>query len=267
MERGYPKLSLLGSALGMHNHGRGRLCQSTRCWRAKEAIEMFWSRNASIERKLTFVMMATSLLGLSLACLCFEIYERASYREGLTSELTALSQTLGANTTASLAFNDHQSAVDILNALRAERHIVAACLYDKHGEVFAAYQREAGTNDCLGVPPNDSAAKFEAKSVTLGQVIFLSGEVAGSIVVVSDLDALRAKIRQYTEITALVIILSVLATLLVSSRLIGLITEPILQLANIAGRVSAQEDYTLRAMPTGEDEVGVLVNAFNQDRK
>ena len=225
---------------------------------------MFWSRNASIERKLTFVMMATSLLGLSLACLCFEIYERASYREGITSELTALSQTLGANTTASLAFNDHQSAVDILNALRAERHIVAACLYDKHGEVFAAYQREAGTNDCLGVPPNDSAPKFEAKSVTLGQVIFLSGEVAGSIVVVSDLDALRAKIRQYTEITALVIFLSVLATLLVSSRLIGLITEPILQLANIAGGVSAQEDYTLRAMPTGEDEVGVLVNAFNQ---
>ena len=225
---------------------------------------MFWSRNASIERKLTFVMMATSLLGLSLACLCFEIYERASYREAITSELTALSQTLGANTTASLAFNDHQSAVDILNALRAERHIVAACLYDKHGEFFAAYQREAGTNDCLGVPPNDSVVKFEAKSVTLGQVISLSGEVAGSIVVVSDLDALHAKIRQYTEITALVIFLSVVATLLVSSRLIGLITEPILQLANIAGRVSAQEDYTLRAMPTGGDEVGVLVSAFNQ---
>jgi uncharacterized membrane protein affecting hemolysin expression len=132
----------------------------------KRTLKMFWSRNASIERKLTFIMMATSLLGLSLACLCFEIYERASYREAITSELTALSQTLGANTTASLAFNDHQSVVDILNALRAERHIVAACLYDKHGEFFAAYQREAGTNDCLGVPPNDSAAKFEAKSVT-----------------------------------------------------------------------------------------------------
>jgi len=60
--------------LGMHNHGRGRLCERRRCWGAKEGIEMFWSRNTSIERKLTFVMMATSLLGLSLACLCFEIY-------------------------------------------------------------------------------------------------------------------------------------------------------------------------------------------------
>src|ERR1700738_2051540 len=126
---------------------------------------MFWSRNASIERKLTFVMMATSLLGLSLACLCFEIYERVSYRESITSELTALSQTLGANTTASLAFNDHQSAVDILSALRAERHIVAACLYDKHGDFFAAYQREAGTNNCSTHSSNSAEAEFQANSV------------------------------------------------------------------------------------------------------
>ncbi len=99
--------------------------------------------------------------------------------------------------------------------------------------------------------------------MTLSQVISLSGEVAGSIALISDLDALHAKIRQYTEIAGLVIFLSVVATLLVSSRLIGLITAPILQLAKIAGRVSAQEDYTLRAVPTGVDEVGKLVTAFN----
>jgi PAS domain S-box-containing protein len=224
---------------------------------------MYLSR-VSIERKLTFVMMATSLLGLSLACLCFEIYERVSYRESITSELTALSQTLGANTTASLAFNDHQSAVDILSALHAERHIVAACLYDKHGDFFAAYQREAGTNNCSPHSSNGTEAQFEANSVALSQVISLSGEVAGSIALISDLDALHAKIRQYTEIAALVIFLSVLATLLVSSRLIRLITAPILQLAKVAGRVSAQEDYTLRAVPAGLDEVGMLVIAFNK---
>ncbi len=141
----------------------GRLCRPERsrnllrthwfsfpslCWGVRERIEMFLSRDASIERKLTFVMMATSLLGLSLACLCFEIYERVSYRAAITSELTALSQTLGANTTASLAFNDHQSAVDILSALGAERHIVAACLYDRHGDFFAAYQRKAKISNC-----------------------------------------------------------------------------------------------------------------------
>jgi len=221
-------------------------------------------RDASIERKLTIVMVTTSLLGLSVACLGFEIYERASFREALSSELTALAETLGANTKASLAFNDHQSAVDILEALSAERHIVAACLYDKRGKFFAAYQRKAGGSACSDLSPNEVAAKFEAESVTLTRPILLGGETAGSIVLISDLGALHAKIRQYTEISALVIFLSLLATLLVSSRLIRLITAPILQLAKIAGRVSAQEDYTLRAVAIGHDEVGMLMTAFNQ---
>jgi uncharacterized membrane protein affecting hemolysin expression len=105
---------------------------------------MSFYRDASIQRKLTFVILVTSLLGLSLSCMAFEIYERASYRKSMTSELSTLADTLGANSTVSLAFNDHQSALDILSALRAERHIVAACLYDKHGKLFAEYQRAAG---------------------------------------------------------------------------------------------------------------------------
>jgi PAS domain S-box-containing protein len=220
-------------------------------------------QDASIERKLTLVMLTTSLLGLSVACLGFEIYERASYRESITSELTALADTLGANTTASLAFNDHQSAVDILNALRAEKHVVEACLYDKHGKFFADYKREPGIDHCSELSAS-TGAKFASESVTLSQPILLDGEMAGSIVLTSDLDALHAKIRRYTEIAVLVIFLSVLATLLVSPRLIRLITNPIRQLAKIAGRVSAKEDYTLRAVAGGADEVGMLVAAFNQ---
>jgi two-component system, sensor histidine kinase and response regulator len=220
-------------------------------------------RDSSIERKLTLVMLTTSLLGLSVACLGFEIYERASYRESITSELTALAETLGANTTASLAFSDHQSAVDILNALRAERHVVTACLYDKHGKFFADYKREP-TDDHCSESSSDTGSKFKGEFVTLGHSISLGGEGAGSIVLTSDLDELHAKTRRYTEIAALVIFLSVMATLLVSSRLIRLITNPILQLAKIAGRVSAKEDYTLRAIPLGLDEIGMLVTAFNQ---
>jgi two-component system sensor histidine kinase/response regulator len=220
-------------------------------------------QDTSIERKLTLVMLTTSLLGLSVACLGFEIYERASYRESITSELTALADTLGANTTASLAFNDHQSAVDILNALHAEQHVVEACLYDKHGKFFADYKREPGIDHCSELSAN-AGAKFASESVTLSQPISLGGEMAGSIVLTSDLDALHAKIRRYTEIAVLVIFLSVLATLLVSPRLIRLITNPIRQLAKIAGRVSAKEDYTLRAVAGGADEVGMLVTAFNK---
>jgi methyl-accepting chemotaxis protein len=58
--------------------------------------------------------------------------------------------------------------------------------------------------------------------------------------------------------------ISVVAMLFVSSRLLRFITDPILHLQEIASRVATQEDYSLRAIPCGDDEVGALVSSFNQ---
>jgi|HubBroStandDraft_6_1064221.scaffolds.fasta_scaffold06106_4 PAS domain S-box-containing protein len=221
-------------------------------------------RKASIQRKLTFVIICTSLVGLSLACLSFDFYERTSFRSAMTSELAVLADTLGANTAASLAFSDRKSATDMLAALRAERHIVASCLYDSHGMIFAEYRRD-GTSSKFAMPPRrEDGAQFEKNSLTLYRSVSLGGEKVGAIAIISDLGALQAKMTQYTEISVVVILFSVLATYLVSTRLLRLITEPLLHLAQIAARVTAKEDYALRALPRGDDEVGALIGSFNQ---
>src|SRR5579863_2344720 len=221
-------------------------------------------RNSSIQRKLTFVIVCTSLVGLSLACLSFDFYERASFRGAMTSELSALADTLGANTVASLTFNDRKSAQDVLAALRAERHIVAACLYDSRGLVFAEYRRD-GIGSGFAMPARRvDGAQFENNSLILFRTVSLGGENTGAIAIISDLGALQAKVKQYTEISIVVILISILATYLVSSRLLRLITEPILHLAETAARVTAKEDYAVRAVPRGEDEVGELIGSFNR---
>jgi PAS domain S-box-containing protein len=221
-------------------------------------------RNSTIQRKLTFVIVCTSLVGLCLACLSFEFYERTSFRSAMTSELSTLADILGANTAASLAYNDRKSAQDMLAALRAERHIVAACLYDSRGMVFAEYRRE-GIGPEFAMPPgHEDGAQFQKDSLTLYRSVSLGSEKSANIVIISDLGALQARIRQYTEISAVVILFSILATYVVSSRLLRLITEPILHLAQVAAKVTAEEDYALRALPRGDDEVGALIGSFNQ---
>ena len=75
-------------------------------------------------------------MALILACLGFAVYERASFRAAMSNELLGLADTLGANTAASLTFNDRKSARDMLGALQAERQITATCLYDI-GERFS----------------------------------------------------------------------------------------------------------------------------------
>jgi signal transduction histidine kinase/CheY-like chemotaxis protein len=226
---------------------------------------MLFMRNASIRRKLTLVIFFASVFGLSFTCLAFELYERAIFRSSMTSELTAHADMLGLNTAASLAFNDRTSAMDILAALRVERHVVAGCIYDSHGNVFAEYRR-AGIGSDFRMPAwRADGTLFGAETLTLYRSFSLSGErMIGGVALVADFSELRAKMKQFREISALVLIVSILVTALISDRLVRLITEPILQLAGIAGKVSAQEDYSLRGIPGGDDEVGTLVSSFNQ---
>jgi signal transduction histidine kinase/CheY-like chemotaxis protein len=225
---------------------------------------MLFFQDSSIRRKLSMVILCTCLLGLGIAGVAFEIYERASFRTALVDELASHADMLSFNVTASLAFGDRKSAGDMLQALRLERHILTACLYDKRGSVFAEYRRDPICPECEMTVRPEEGPRFDKEFVTLSRRISQDGENIGSISILSDFSELNVKMRRFREISAVVLIVSLLVTALVSDRLVSLITEPILQLAGLAERVSSKEDYTLRASPAGKDELGKLVASFNQ---
>jgi uncharacterized membrane protein affecting hemolysin expression len=116
-------------------------------------------RDLPIGRKLALLILTSSGLAVILACVGFAIYERENSRTSTGDELRALADTLGANTAASLAFNDPKTAREMLGALRADHNVLGACLYDIHGNIFAEYRRAGlGTeftmpslrDDCVG---------------------------------------------------------------------------------------------------------------------
>jgi light-regulated signal transduction histidine kinase (bacteriophytochrome) len=68
---------------------------------------------------------------------------------------------------------------------------------------------------------------------------------------------------QSATVTA-VFLISGLAALLFSSGLQRIISRPILHLSETARSVSERRDYSIRAEKQGSDEIGQLVDAFNQ---
>ena len=220
--------------------------------------------HSSIRRQLTLVVLCTNLLGLGIVYATFELYERASFRRTLTGELSVLADTVAANSHVPLAFHDQRWAEDVLEELGAERRIVAACLYTIDGQVLAGYRRSGTSHDFHVFYSENDGAEFTSDSLILRRTISFKGKELGSIAIVSDLTELQTKMRGYNEVSALALVLSVFATLFISSRLLRLITEPILQLADVAGKVSIEENYALRAIPQGNDEVGKLIHSFNE---
>jgi signal transduction histidine kinase/DNA-binding response OmpR family regulator len=221
-------------------------------------------KDLPIRRKLALLIITSSVLAVILACMGFAVYERQNFRANTGNELRALADTLGANSAASLAFNDPKTAREMLGALRADHNVLGACLYDIRGNIFAEYRR-AGLGSAFAMPSlRSDGAYFEQNSITLFRSVLIERDKTGSIAIVSDLSGTGARLWEYVKIAGLVLFISTLATYLFSLRLLRLVSDPIVQLARIAGRITAEENYSLRAIPHGNDESGMLVSSFNQ---
>ncbi len=221
-------------------------------------------RDLPIRRKLAVLILTASVLAVILACVGFAIYERQRFHTDIADELATLADTLGANTAASLAFNDQKTAREMLAALRTEHHVLGACLYDIHGQIFAEYRRaDLGTEFRMPSSAPDGAY-FGPNTLTLFRSVFLEDDKTGSIAIVSDLSGMRARFWEYTKIAILVLFISILTTYLLSTLLLRIVSDPIVQLARIAGRITAEENYSLRATAQSNDESGILVSSFNQ---
>jgi len=222
------------------------------------------SPDLSLRRRLTLLILSSSVLGLVLACTGLAAYERTNFRASTLNELSALTDTLGANVAASLLFSDQKTGADMLRALATEHHVLAARLYDVNGKAFAEYRRSDVGKDFQMPEWRKQGSEFTADTLTLFRVVSLNGERAGTIGIVSDLTGLRAEIWQFSKISALVLAFSLLVTFVVASRLLKLAMHPILQLAALAEKVSIHEDYSLRGEIQSNDEVGMLVTSFNE---
>jgi diguanylate cyclase (GGDEF)-like protein/PAS domain S-box-containing protein len=222
------------------------------------------TRDISIRSNLTLLILFASALAVLLASLGFAIYERESYRASAVRELTALADTLGANTAASLAFNNQDTAREMLGALATEPNVLLACLYDNQGRIFAEY-RSPGGPPTLAVPALlHDGAYFDGDFLTLFRGVRLNGEHTGSIALLFDLRGFRSLLIQYVKIAFLVLLVSVCVTFLASLRLARSIADPLVQLAALARRISTDKDYSVRAQIRTGGETGLLVDSFNE---
>jgi signal transduction histidine kinase/DNA-binding response OmpR family regulator len=220
-------------------------------------------RDISIKRKLVGIIMLTSTVALMLACSTFLAYELVTYRTTATQQLRTLAQLVAQSSRAALAFEDRRSAGETLDALQAEPNLVAACIYTKDGKPFAAFLRGESRRD-LPRRPGKAGAEFHRDQLELFQPVIFDGDWIGTVYLKRNLQDMHARLDRYAGIVLGVLLVSSLAALLLSSFLQRVISEPTLCLAEMASRVSAERDYSLRATKRGNDEIGVLVDSFNE---
>lgn len=219
-------------------------------------------QDISIKRKLTAIIMVASTVALLLVSGGFVTYELITYRQIMTHDLSALAEIIGDRSTAALTFEDKADAKENLK-LGAKKHIVAAGLY-KDGRLFAQYPEHPAAPDLFPASPGPSGARFEPNHLVLFHEIRLEGELIGTVYLKSDLREMNDRLKRYGAIVLLIMLASSVAIYFLSSVLQRIISRPIFHLAETARAVSDKKNYSVRATKHGADELGQLIDGFNE---
>ncbi len=228
-----------------------------------EGMARSWMRGLSLRHKLIAITMMTSVGALLLAGAVFVAWEWTSLRRAMVRDLSTHAEILADNCKAALAFEDTADANEIVGAMRSIPSIQAIGLFTRTGRLLGEYRR----NRTVVVPRHEQLPDrhvFRDGLLILARPIQLDDEHVGTICIASSLGPVHAQLRHGIIIMTGIILVASLGAYLISSRLQGAISSPILSLACLANFVSEKKQYTVRAEPHGSDEVGLLVQAFNE---
>ena len=222
--------------------------------------------NTSLKRRLIGMLAGMALLVLILALLIFSITGVLRQQTSMMQQLRGMAQVLAANAESAVVFGDNEAAVTSLSSLRERSEVLASRIVLPNGDVFAVYPQNA-PREIFNSAPQDiyQAMPFTAKRLRLDWPMHTHAgdESLGTLSMVIDLSEMWAQIRQDTISTLLAGLAVFLLAVMLATRLQKRISQPIHELASTAREVAQTQRYDLRIKRTSEDEIGDLVDSFN----
>jgi signal transduction histidine kinase/CheY-like chemotaxis protein/HPt (histidine-containing phosphotransfer) domain-containing protein len=239
-----------------------------------------WFSDLPIERKLRVVILVPAIAVFTVAMIVHVGMNLLHLRDDLQWSAARIARVTGAGTLDALRMGDDKAALKAMSELRDEWLVSDAELLAANGQRLAVYRREhnevhlepaAAANSGAALPSGTSDGEPEPPRLYLqaGQLRIMAAvqrnqQILGFVRIRVPLQTLYQDWRGYLLITLAAIFAAVLTAYWLAAKLQQQISGPIVNLAHTMQRVSAEEDYTLRVERSSQDEVGSLIDGFNQ---
>jgi PAS domain S-box-containing protein len=216
----------------------------------------------SVRGKLMRVVSLTTVIALLVAGSALLWHELTAYRHSWNSDLTTEAAILSIAMAPALEFDDQAAAERNLVALEARPQVLVAALYLPGGDLYADYVRSGAAAPPRLHPNVVDGTRTFGERIELTQRIVRNGEWLGTIYLQARYNVM-GRVATYLGILALVIGISLVAALILSTALQRAITAPLEAMSDVARQIVHQRDYSLRVQKTTDDEIGLVVDAFN----
>jgi signal transduction histidine kinase/CheY-like chemotaxis protein len=216
-----------------------------------------------LRRQLQITLIAAIASALILTSGAILVYDYFYGRESMRHSTEVLAEIIGSNSTAALAFDDARTANEILSGLKADPQVVSAHIFTREGRLFARYHRVNSPTDTADKLPRVPVSRFERGLLLLSRDIVVDKTKVGSLCLESDLTEINVRLKRFSLIVLMILVVSAASVLGVAAILLNFIFRRFDQLELVAARVSREKNYSIRAIKHADDELGRVTDTFN----
>ncbi len=232
---------------------------------------MKYFQNSPIRRKMVIVIVGVTLATLLVSMIFEMMIDYSVVRSQASRKLVTIADLQAKNLVSSLDFIDSDTAQEIVDALELEHVIRMACVYDDQSTLFVSFISEARRADTgqktllKQCPTNAKSLESASKFSTISVLVPIQSDTRklGVLYVEYDMWYDHLIFAEQAMIAFVLIVVFGFLAYLLANIVQEPILKPIYHLAGIAGTLSDKEDFSIRASKENNDELGVLVDAFN----
>ncbi|PLY01057.1 MAG: hypothetical protein C0623_05790 [Desulfuromonas sp.] len=231
---------------------------------------------APLNKKLTTIIMAISLIVLLLASGTFIMSELLTYQQNTVNRYLSVTGVIGSNLESAILLKRKFVIVETLSSLQQEPEVNAAYVFSENATPLGHYLNNKPygyqKNHIISLNRGEVAEvietgrplhRFSQDHFLLIAPVFGHNNPVGAIALQANLGQLYNFVYQFVAATFVVFILLAILAFILSSRLQMIISRPIRELAETIEKVSSEKDFTIRAEKRTQDEIGELIDGFN----
>jgi signal transduction histidine kinase len=218
-------------------------------------------KKISLKWKIAIFVGLITTIVTSLAIAIYLYSDIQRLKTLTTSNTEVQAKWIGENCALSLEFDYPDRAADVINKLNTMPLVTECAIYTVKGKIHASYS-QAGLKQNIPPLPKTIANEMTGNHLKVYQPIVYKDRILG-IVYLKVVTNIEQHIRDRLVVMLLILFGTLLLTILLTSIFQQVISNPILNLANIIGKVSAKGDYGVRVRKENDDEIGILYDEFN----
>jgi signal transduction histidine kinase len=212
---------------------------------------------------MILIIQIVSLVSLMIGFSYVIFRNVADYKENMKNNAIINANLVSEYCAVPLVFNVPGTAKESLDKLKSIPSIQVGIIFNADNEVFAEFYKGNQLN--MHEIPNDSepVSYFEADFLNVFQKIKYKEKVVGTIYLKISTNELNQRINNYLMAMLFVLIGIIILNTGLALWLQRILSVPILNLTKATRRISEEGDYQLRVEKKGNDEIGMLVDAYN----